>query len=259
MRSQTITKRFSCLLLALVLAVPAVSVSAPAEAAAKAPTLSVKKKTVTGVSNFTIKVKAGKAKIIKTKWSTDPLGYVELKSKKKTSVKVHTFNYPLACKVKAKVKYKLGGKVKTTTLTSTVTVKVKNNAVYKPEEGCFEYVLAKEVSPLTGHDKLDVNDPSLLVWDEQAEMMAFVSRSDFLMTDTFENIEIKKVVLKSDNKTVDVYVDPASIKEGVQYMVFSTGFIPADGSEFKNVDETTFFATVDKIVAPAATGSAASV
>ena len=260
MKLKTITKRFACLLLAVVLTVPAVSVSIPANAAAKGPSLSVKKVTVEGGKTFTIKVKAGKAKIIKTKWSVNPEGYINIMKQKKTSAKFYAYFTPGDFKVIANVKYKLAGKVKTTRLTSKVKIFLKDNAVYKPDESCFEFVMSKEVEPLVTPDRMDMNNPEILIWDEEVEMMAAVFSAKFLRSETKKEVKVDKVVLNTDKKTIDVYVDPTTVDKGWQYLVIPLSFKRADGEDFDVTEPNIFAATVKDIKTPvAASGSATAV
>ena len=66
---KNILKKFSAVVLALALVVPAISVPA-AEAAAKAPVLTFKQMQILPDSSETIYIEKNKAKILKTTWST---------------------------------------------------------------------------------------------------------------------------------------------------------------------------------------------
>ncbi len=258
MRLETITKRFACMLLAVVLAVPAVSVSVPADAAAKGPSLSATKKTVKAGSKFTIKVKAGKSKVLRTSWSMKPDSYLKIESQSKMSVKFYAYAVPSKVDVKVKVKYKLAGKTKTTTLTCKVNVYVKDNAKFNSNEAYFEFTLDNEVEPLQAPDRVDIDDPEKLIWDEETEMMAAVLPSDFAIRGSYKEVKIDKVVLFPDKKTMNVYVDPTTIEAGVQYMIFPISIKRVDGKDFGE-DGQLYYATVDKVKLPAASGSAAAV
>ena len=119
---KNILKKLSAVVLALALAVPAVSVPA-AEAAAKAPELTFKQMQILPDSSETIYIEKNKAKILKTTWSTSKKSVVDLAKKKKTSVQVKSGGSgDTTAKVTAKVKYKIGKKVKTKKLTCKVNV-----------------------------------------------------------------------------------------------------------------------------------------